>query len=285
MSGNMVRRIAVAVVGIPVALGIVYQGGWLLAGLIAVFGVVGSAELYRMARTMHIRPAALWGGAASAAFPLVAYWEVTGAAPGVRWVSLGAALWLLLVTGTVTSREGPEGRPLEAMGVTVLGACYAGGLPAFLVLIRHGAPELTAWGGTALVFLPLVLTWVCDSLAMAGGHVFGGPKLAPVLSPNKTWAGAVSGTVGAVVLAPLYGRVVLVPLGIGIDVWLLPLLGLAVAVVGQSGDIAESLIKRQAGVKDSGRFFPGHGGVLDRFDSLYWVIPVAALLLAVFGAT
>ncbi|MDH3368365.1 MAG: phosphatidate cytidylyltransferase [Gemmatimonadota bacterium] len=139
--------------------------------------------------------------------------------------------------------------------------------------------------GTAVVFLPLVVTWVGDSLAMFGGKWFGGPKLAPVLSPNKTWSGAVSGAVGAVVLAPLYGLLVLSPVGVNVPNWQLIVLGLALSIVGQSGDMAESLFKREAGVKDSGTFFPGHGGVLDRFDSLYWVLPATAVLLTLFGVT
>ena len=92
-----------------------------------------------------------------------------------------------------------------------------------------------------------------------------------------------TGALGAFVLAPAYGALVLVPVGVSIHPWRLALFGLAISVVGQLGDLAESLFKRQVGVKDSGKFFPGHGGVLDRFDSRYWVIPTAALLLTVFG--
>jgi phosphatidate cytidylyltransferase len=131
--------------------------------------------------------------------------------------------------------------------------------------------------------MPLVVTWVCDSLAMSGGSAIGGPKLAPVLSPNKTWAGAISGSVGAVILAPLYGILVLGRFGLEIEVWQLALFGLVISVVGQIGDLSESLFKREVGMKDSGGFFPGHGGVVDRFDSLYWVLPTSALLLRLFG--
>jgi phosphatidate cytidylyltransferase len=108
--------------------------------------------------------------------------------------------------------------------------------------------------------------------------------LAPVLSPNKTWSGAVGGAAAALVVAVALGMLVLHPLG-----WALPLpalvaVGLAVGVLGQLGDVAESLFKREAGVKDSSTLIPGHGGVLDRLDSLYYVIPVSAVLLAAFGA-
>ena len=120
-------------------------------------------------------------------------------------------------------------------------------------------------------------------MAMAGGSTIGGSKLAPTLSPNKTWAGAVSGTVGAIVAAPLYAWVVLDRVGVTFVFWQLLAFGFFVSVLGQLGDLAESLLKREAGVKDSGGFFPGHGGVLDRFDSLYWGVPVAAVLSKAFG--
>jgi phosphatidate cytidylyltransferase len=190
---------------------------------------------------------------------------------------------LLAVLGEALISRRPSDRPLAAVGVTLFGALYAGGLLAFILLLRHPVVPLERAAATGLVFLPLVLIWVCDSLAMAGGSAIGGPKLAPVVSPNKTWAGAVTGSVGAVLIAPVYGWLVLVPLGVDVALWHLLMYGLLVSAFGQAGDLAESLIKREAGVKDSGRFFPGHGGVLDRFDSLYWGIPVAAMLSRAFG--
>ena len=166
--------------------------------------------------------------------------------------------------------------------MTVFGATYAGGLPAFLLVLRHAEAALSVWAALWLVFLPLVVTWVSDTAAMAGGSLIGGRRLAPVLSPNKTWAGAISGSVGALLLAPVYG--LLAPEGVSLAVWQLAVFGLVISVVGQGGDVAESLIKREVGVKDSGTFFPGHGGVLDRFDSLYWAIPTSVLMLMLFGA-
>jgi phosphatidate cytidylyltransferase len=118
---------------------------------------------------------------------------------------------------------------------------------------------------------------------MAAGTLVGGPKLAPVLSPRKTWAGAVGGTAGAIVAALLIGRLILPRVGVHLGVWVLATVGAVLAVAGQVGDVAESLLKREVGVKDSSALIPGHGGVLDRLDSLYFVIPSAAGLYKLFG--
>jgi phosphatidate cytidylyltransferase len=284
MSPNMIRRVAVAAVGIPTALGIVYLGGWVLAGLLALFGVAGAAEFYRLGSRAGVRPLVHPGYLGAAALPLLAFALAPGG-PGLdaRWALVAVVGWFIGTAALGLATRRPADQPLESVSLTVFAALYAGGLPAFLLTIRHGAAFSSPWAATWLVFLPLAVTWVSDSLAMGGGSLIGGRKLAPVVSPNKTWAGAISGTLGGAVLAPLYGMLVLQPLGIAVSWWLLVVFGLVISTVGQLGDLAESLFKRQVGVKDSGTFFPGHGGVLDRFDSLYWVVPTSAALFAAFG--
>lgn len=284
MSRNLLLRVTVAAVGIPVAVGVVYLGEWWLAILVAAFGVLGALEFYRLALAGGVRPLTAVGLVGAAAVPIASYTILSDTFEGsLSWVVYGIAAWLLAVAGVAAARRLPGERPLEAVGVTVFGALYAGGLPAFLLLLRHAPGAPSRWAATALVFLPLVVTWVGDTVAMGAGYALRGPKLAPVLSPNKTWSGAVAGGLSAIVLAPLYGALVLRPLGVEIAAWQLGLLGLAVSVLGQSGDVTESLFKRQMGVKDSGGFFPGHGGVLDRLDALYWAVPSAALLLTWYG--
>jgi phosphatidate cytidylyltransferase len=118
---------------------------------------------------------------------------------------------------------------------------------------------------------------------MLVGVWVGGAKVAPTVSPNKTWSGTIGGVVGAVGAALGWGLLVVVPRGIAVSPLQLTILGLVIGVVGQVGDLAESLLKREAGVKDSGRLFGAHGGVLDRLDSLYWAVPVAAMLLGCWG--
>lgn len=284
MSSNLLRRLLVAAIGIPAALGIVYLGGWWLTTLVAFFAVAGTVEVYRLAATGGVQPLTPLGLVAAAAFPVIAF--VTspageGADPG--WLVLAASVWLIAVMAAATGTRHPTHRPLAAVAVTVFAPLYAGALPAFLVVLRHGPGLGDRWAATWIVFLPLTVTWLCDTAAMAGGALIGGPKLAPVLSPKKTWAGAITGTAVAILVAPLYGVLALKPVHVELPWWQLAVFGLVVSVVGQIGDVAESLFKREAQLKDSGGFFPGHGGVLDRFDSLYWVLPTSVVLFKIFG--
>jgi phosphatidate cytidylyltransferase len=285
MAHHMVRRVAVAVVAIPATVGLLYLGGWVLTLALAALGVLGALEFYRLASLRQVRALVLPGTAGAALLPVMAWLTLpSGYALGPRWLAFVVAGWLIGVVGMASATRRPDEGPMAAVGVTVLGALYAGGLPAFLLLLRYPTSPAGAAAGTALALLPLVITWVCDSLAMAGGAALGGPKLAPVLSPAKTWAGAIVGSVAAVLTAPVWGRWVLQPLGLSLSLGALLACGAAVAVLGQTGDVAESLFKREAGVKDSGALFPGHGGVLDRLDSLYWAIPAVALILSLAGS-
>jgi phosphatidate cytidylyltransferase len=137
-----------------------------------------------------------------------------------------------------------------------------------LVLIRQ------QHDGIVYAFWAMALVWVTDIGAYFAGRAIGGPKLAPAISPNKTWAGLI----GGMVLAALFGIVMHFAYGLALRLTLAsPLL----AVIAQAGDLYESWLKRRAGVKDSGNILPGHGGVLDRIDGLVPVAPVAAVLVVV----
>jgi len=284
MSRNLAQRIAFAVVAIPAVVGLLWWGGWPLAGVLAVLGVLGAREVYDLARRHKLEPLDGIGLAAAAAIPLAAYWAKGSE---TRWAEPAlfiGALWMLAVLTVAMPLRGPGRRPLPVAAITVFGALYASALPAFLIAIRHGAGAgIKSWPLAVLGLLPLALTWICDTAAMAAGSMIGGRKLAPVLSPHKTWAGAIGGFVGAVIAAAALGTWVLPRFGLHLDILQLALLGAVLGVVAQVGDVAESLFKREAGVKDSSALIPGHGGVLDRLDSLYFVIPVAAGLYRVFG--
>jgi phosphatidate cytidylyltransferase len=146
--------------------------------------------------------------------------------------------------------------------------------------IRYHDYAVGPLAGTALLFLPLILTWAQDTGAYAVGRTLGRRKLIPSVSPGKTVEGAVGGILVTVLVCWAYVRWVLVPVAqLGLRPADILLFAIVISVAAQVGDLAESLIKREAGVKDSSRIIPGHGGVLDRFDSLLFVLPVAHLLL------
>ncbi len=281
---NLVQRIVVAAIAIPLVVGIIWLGGWPLAATLALLGVLGAREIYDFARRQGIEPLERTGWLAAAAIPLLAYWakgsELHWAEPAIY---LGA-MWLLVALVIAMARRGPGGRPLTSVSITMFGCLYASGLLSFLIAIRHGgvaAVRPAAYG--LLTVFPLVITWICDTAAMAVGTLVGGPKLAPVLSPNKTHSGAIGGTLGGVITALALGKFVLNRQGWHLSDGQLLVFGLVVSIVAQVGDVAESLLKREVGLKDSSSIIPGHGGVLDRLDSLYFVIPAAAGLYRMFG--
>jgi phosphatidate cytidylyltransferase len=279
MQSNMFRRVMFAVIAIPLLVAVVWLGGWPLAAVLAVATMLGTTELLDLAAVQGIRPFRETGRVVAVAVPLGLGAALAGPAAHdlvERWwvfAALGVVIWVL---GLAVATRGPGDRPLAAAAVTLLTILYATVLPASLFFIRHAAWSTRSFAGTAVVFFPLVVTWMCDTAAMLGGQAIGGPKLSPVISPGKTRSGAIAGVIGGVAVGVLYAAVVFTRTGIPIGIVSAALLALVLTVVGQVGDLAESLLKREAGVKDSSAIIPGHGGVLDRLDSLYFVIPVAA---------
>ncbi|HEV8266400.1 MAG TPA: phosphatidate cytidylyltransferase [Gemmatimonadales bacterium] len=284
MASNLAQRIAVSAVAIPLAVGAIWLGGWPLAAILAVLGVLGTREVYDLARRQGIEALDATGWLAAAAIPLATYWAKGSEERWAEPALYVGALWIMTALVVAMIRRGPTGRPLAAVAVTLFGCLYASGLLAFLIPIRHGVNAAhRPFAYLCLAAFPLVITWIGDTCAMAVGVRVGGPKLAPMLSPNKTRAGAVGGLAGAVVTALALGLLVLNHRGWNFAVWQLIAVGVVVGLVAQVGDVAESLFKREAGVKDSSSLIPGHGGVLDRLDSLYFVVPVAAGLYKLYG--
>jgi phosphatidate cytidylyltransferase len=248
--------------------------------------VLGARELFDLAARQGIRVLRIFGLLSAAALAPITY--AAFVSPGFRADLLAdwpyaAAIWLIALLTLVLATRPPVEKPLSSAAITFLAVAYTSALPAFLIAIRHNRFPERSWAGAWLVFFPLVVTWVCDTAAMFGGRTFGGPKLAPTVSPGKTWSGSTAGVVGGVLMAPLFGLLVLPRVGIEVPLWHLLIIAGVLSVIGQVGDLAESLFKREAGVKDSSNLIPGHGGVLDRFDSLYFVVPTAAALYRWFG--
>ena len=284
MASELTKRVAVAAVGIPIALLIIYFGGWALTALIAVIAAMGANEFYRLAKHRGVRAFAGLGSLlAATAVVLAAITADPAEAAAWSWrVFIGASL---LIATVAIFRRGVAGAPLTVTAVTVFGAFFVGGTLAYAVLLRQFdlsryALHDNPWAGPALLAFPLAMTWLSDTSAYFGGRSMGRRKLIPSVSPGKTVEGAIAGVLGTVITGALYAHFVLAE-GLGLPVSALfgGIAGLIVSPVAQLGDLAESLLKREAGVKDSGTLLPGHGGVLDRFDSLFFSIPVTYWLL------
>jgi phosphatidate cytidylyltransferase len=302
MAGDLGRRLAVAAVGIPVGILLIWLGGWALGITLAALAAIGTWELYELAGS---RPADSVDGAKGAtaepfyglgisASVLLVLWVTWNPV----WTSFAHAGWILtlfLLGGALSAavfRRGPGGGPLRATSITVAGMLYVAGTLAFALLLRHLPDEAArrAGGvaepldGTLLLLFPLVAVWVGDSAAYFAGSRWGRRKLRPSVSPAKTVEGGVAGLVGSVLAGALFGGVLLSDIpGYGLSAFSGAWIGLAIGFTGQLGDLAESLLKREAGVKDSGRLLPGHGGVLDRFDGLLLALPLAYLLIVLHG--
>lgn len=289
MAGELTKRVAVAAVGIPVAIVVLYLGGFALAGLLAIIAGLGASEFIRIAKQRDVVPIAWATIAGAVAFVVIAALRPSPLHASPWFWLLLTALLLIAMSGVIWTR-GVEGRPLASAAATLLGVLLTGGTLTYAIFLREAlvqSPyrfangEMNAlvqsnWAGFSLVAFPLAVTWINDTFAYFGGRKFGKHKLIPRVSPGKTREGTIAGLIGSVLTAVLYGYFVF-------DQWLglpfNPLYGViggallsAGAVVG---DLAESLLKREAGVKDSGTLLPGHGGVLDRFDALYFTLPIA----------
>jgi phosphatidate cytidylyltransferase len=278
MASETATRVLVAAVGIPIAVAVVLAGGWALAALLGVAAVLVALEFYRMAERKPSRPLRALGAALCALFVVLAALR-PAAGPAAAGFAHLLVVALLAVPAVAIWARGVEGEPLLSVSTTIFGALYGGVLLSFGLFLRHLPGSVGALHGTALVFLPVLLTWASDTFAYFAGRAWGTRKLIPRVSPGKTVQGAAGALVGTVLVAAGYSllldRFPTYRVGLGAAV----LLGLVISVAAQVGDLAESLLKRDAGVKDSGTLLPGHGGALDRFDSLLFTLPIAYYFL------
>jgi phosphatidate cytidylyltransferase len=253
-------RIVVAAVLLPLVLGIVWLGGWWLFGLAAVGGLLALHELCAMVRAL--RPIVLGG--------------YVGLVLTLLGAQLGGATWLLagilstlpaalLVFFVSSARQ----HAVAGFAVTLLGVAWVGGGLSLLMLLRDEPNH-----GRLLLFTTLLAVFADDTVAFFVGRAIGRHRLAPAISPGKSWEGFVAGTLAAVLVTffALYEQDV-VTTGESL------VLGLVIALSATMGDLFESAVKRDLGVKDSGGLLAGHGGVLDRVDSLLWAGPAAYVTL------
>ena len=258
MSGT---RVVTSVVLIPLLFIIV----WFLppvffAGLAAAAAVLGQCEFYAMAKARGSKPLD------TAGFVLGAVMVMAFAQTGMHRTEYGFVLTcivLAVLTVRLFSRRPVEGA-LEEVSVTVLGILYVALLFGFQVAIHRGLQ-----GRNWLMFMYLVI-WASDTGAYYVGSAFGKHRLYEKISPKKSLEGLAGGIAASILVAVLCKLWLVKGLGWGPAI----LLGAVLAIVGTIGDLAESLLKRSVGVKDSGTLIPGHGGILDRMDSMLFAAPV-----------
>jgi len=261
----LVSRVVVATVGLPVVLALVYVGGWWLFALAAIAAVLALHEYALMTRALRPVTLAAYAGALL---------SLLGAElGGPQWTVAGflATLVLAFVLHWVgQTRQSAT----VAIAATMLGAGWIGLCLGYLILLRD-IPDK----GRLATFAVLLAVWAGDIGAFFAGRLIGRHKLAPRLSPGKTWEGFVFGTLATlfVTFDALYKRHYI---SIGESL----LLGLVIAVAGPLGDLFESGVKRDMQVKDSGRLLGGHGGVLDRLDAPLFAFVAAYYLLRVLDA-
>lgn len=283
--GNLASRFLVAVVAAPLIVLVLYQSSavptW---GLVFVASIIAMDEFFRMTledKTDRFASLVL-GALACAAF----YWLAPSALPsGARWASLRDNDTAVLMLGVVAPmlyylfRFGDIASVSRRITATIAGIVYAGLCFTVLAKIKvlFGGRE----GGNLVVFI-LVVAWIGDTGAYFAGRFLGNAKLYPAVSPKKTWAGAWGGLAGSLAAGLAMKAIFGHELVLGwLDVVLVALPG---AMLGQMGDLSESLIKRSTGVKDSGGLLPGHGGILDRIDAVLFIGPYLLLYLQVRAA-
>jgi phosphatidate cytidylyltransferase len=265
-------RTLVAAVLIPVAVGAMYLGGWVLAALLAASAALSALELFRMAALKGPRALPALGAAGAVALvAAAALWPERGLDNPLLF-GIVAATAIVACTAAIWAR-GVAGEPLLAVSVTVFGAAYTA-LLLFALFLRHLPGVESPLHGMVILLAPVVLTWINDSFAYFGGRTWGKHKLIPKVSPGKTVEGAVCALFGTLISAVGYAFLLARFPSYRMGIVEAAAFGVLISVSSQTGDLAESLFKRDVGVKDSGKLLPGHGGALDRFDSLFFTLPI-----------
>lgn len=273
---ELTKRVLFALVGVPLTIALIYSGGWVLATALGVISALGAWELFRMMREGGNEPLEGAGIVLAASVPLMVHATYLG----VFRVTITVAVMILLVlAASVIWARGTARKPLVTLAITAVGIVYPS-LVTYMYPLRYHDYAVGALAGTVLLMFPMVLTWATDTGAYAFGRMFGKHKLIPSVSPGKTIEGAVGGIVTAIAAAWLYVHFLLTPFA-HLTMLTVSVIGFAIVIacVAQVGDLVESLFKRDAGVKDSSNLLPGHGGILDRFDSLLFVLPTAYVII------
>ncbi len=264
-------RVLSAVVLLPIVVVCLLLGGWAYTLLVTLVLELAAWEYQDLLRRNSYRPSRLMLGLGTA------FWPLLFALQGEKWAAPG--LFALAIAGAFWQMRHHDTLPSASWALTLAGSTYLGLGGAYLIKLR-AMPDGLWWSLTAL---PVV--WIADSAAYFIGRRWGVHKMAPALSPKKSWEGYAAGIVGGLAsgaLLPLLWEAIAGPT-VTLSAGRGALLGLVLAAITPAGDFFESMFKREAGVKDSGHLIPGHGGAFDRIDSLLWVGWLSWVLLSLLG--
>ena len=258
------KRIITSLWFVPLLVIVVWFGGEPgFTALMVIFGILAALEFYRMVAMSKAPPLTYFGLIWTALFILSRNSELLAILEPHFNLSLVTPLLLtsavvLSLIGLLSRRQKEEA--FTSWAWTIAGILYVGWLLSYLVALR-GLDAGRNW-----VFFALFTTWASDTTAFFIGRKLGRHKLAPNISPSKTWEGATGGILGAIIVSILFFTAT--PFHLPLTYWQAILLSILVSIFGQVGDLVESLLKRNMGVKDSGKLMPGYGGVLARMDSI-----------------
>lgn len=258
---KLAARIYTALLGIPIIMIFSFWGGWPFFILVLALAITGLFEYYRLTHVPRLLRC--WGYLFTVVLFLTVIIQGVEHIWSVFMGGVALVLFLLLF--------GFADYSFEQAGVALLGVCYIPMFFSYLLLLR----SLPC--GKRITILAFILTWTVDSAAFLVGSRFGQSHLVPKISPNKTWAGALAGLGGSIVVSLLAASY------LGITRPAAIVLGLFVGIAAMVGDLIESVLKRLAHVKDAGSILPGHGGILDRFDALLLVAPTLYFVLKLWS--
>ena len=263
------KRLISGIILVILAIIIVGQGGLLLYGTMTAISLIGMYELYRVLN-MEKSPLAAVGYLTAVAYYGLVWFE------GTSHVTL-LAIGTLMVMMSLYVFQFPKYKT-EEVACAFFGVFYVAGMLSYLYQVRAMAD------GKYLVWLIFLSSWGCDTCAYCSGMLLGKHKLAPVLSPKKSIEGAIGGTLGSAILGLIYAWIFGSRMhGIEEPVIACTVACAIAAVISQIGDLAASAIKRNHKVKDYGHIIPGHGGILDRFDSMIFTAPAIYFVLTFLG--
>ncbi|MEE8341268.1 MAG: phosphatidate cytidylyltransferase [Candidatus Neomarinimicrobiota bacterium] len=265
------NRSIVSTLGIPGILLFIWAGGIWFAGFILVVMLLALFEFYQIAKLKDTHPI-VWIGLLATL--IIAYFYMYPPKIDTIYIFSIIIAFIMIALFVELFRNKPN--PIENFNITIGGILYVPLLVGSLIGIRN----FDTLNQTNFTFALFISVWICDSAAYIAGKKFGNKKIYPRVSPNKTVVGSVAGLIFAFITYIILDKIGFIKFDL--DIVQITILAVISGLFGQAGDFAESLFKRDAGVKDSGALLLGHGGVLDRFDSLIIASPLVYIFLNLY---